>query len=182
MKKLTASDAAGDGFGYSVAINGDTAVAGAPGEDIGGEDAGVAYITSTVIESMPPGKGDDGLVGTPPASGFGLVTFGGTIEQLRDSLAIACPSGKPRRPRDACRRASGSPVGVCRQTGPGLPLGRPRSSACSLAGGPTGGVLGVAAPEQRRSLGASARPTSCAAPGVVHRLPGRCAYLSSQPH
>ena len=44
---------------------------------------------------MPPEKGDAGLVGTLPASGFGLVTFGGTIEQLRDSLAVACPSGKP---------------------------------------------------------------------------------------
>ena len=96
MKKLTASDAeVGDGFGISVAMGGDTAVVGAWREDVGGEDAGAAYITSTAIRNMPPEKGDAGLVGTPRASGFGLVTFGGTVEQLRDSLAIACPSGRP---------------------------------------------------------------------------------------
>lgn len=44
------------------------------------------------VEPPPPGMG---IAGTLPASGFGLVTFGGTIEQLRDALATACPGGRP---------------------------------------------------------------------------------------
>ncbi|NNE68566.1 MAG: hypothetical protein HKN33_18520, partial [Pyrinomonadaceae bacterium] len=44
-KKLTASDAAlGDGFGWSVAISGDTAIVGAYANDDGGSDSGSAYI------------------------------------------------------------------------------------------------------------------------------------------
>jgi hypothetical protein len=43
--KLTASDgAAGDNFGYSVAISGDHIVAGASGDDDGGSEAGSAYV------------------------------------------------------------------------------------------------------------------------------------------
>ncbi len=45
VKKLTASDAqAGDNFGISVAVDGDTAVVGAWLEDAGGTDAGAAYV------------------------------------------------------------------------------------------------------------------------------------------
>ena len=45
VTKLLAADAqAGDIFGISVAISGDTAVVGAPGQDAGGSDAGAAYI------------------------------------------------------------------------------------------------------------------------------------------
>ena len=45
VKKLTASDAqAGDGFGISVAVSGDTAVVGAHSEDTGGNNAGAAYV------------------------------------------------------------------------------------------------------------------------------------------
>ncbi|MCP4373696.1 MAG: hypothetical protein GY797_37185, partial [Deltaproteobacteria bacterium] len=43
--KLTASDgAAGDNFGRSVAISGDTVVAGATGEDDSGSSSGAAYV------------------------------------------------------------------------------------------------------------------------------------------
>ena len=43
--KLTASDgAAGDEFGYSVAISGDTAVIGAPRDDDKSDDSGSAYV------------------------------------------------------------------------------------------------------------------------------------------
>ena len=43
--KIQASDAqASDEFGYSVAIDGDTIVAGAYKEDTGGTDAGAAYV------------------------------------------------------------------------------------------------------------------------------------------
>ena len=45
VKKLTASDAqAGDNFGISVAVSGDTAVVGARFEDAGGSQAGAAYV------------------------------------------------------------------------------------------------------------------------------------------
>ena len=43
--KLTASDAAaGDEFGYSVAVAGDTIVVGAQRDDDGGSDSGAAYV------------------------------------------------------------------------------------------------------------------------------------------
>ncbi len=45
VTKLTASDAqAGDWFGFSVALSGDTAVVGARREDAGGSNAGAAYV------------------------------------------------------------------------------------------------------------------------------------------
>jgi hypothetical protein len=45
VKKLTAADRAdSDGFGYSVAIDGDTVIVGADGEDGAGTDRGAAYI------------------------------------------------------------------------------------------------------------------------------------------
>ncbi len=45
VAKLAASDAqAGDWFGISVAVSGDTAVVGAINEDVGGSDAGAAYV------------------------------------------------------------------------------------------------------------------------------------------
>jgi hypothetical protein len=47
VKKLVASDRAdGDGFGYSVAMDGDTIIVGADGEDGAGTDRGAAYIFS----------------------------------------------------------------------------------------------------------------------------------------
>ena len=48
--KLTASDAAADDvFGYSVAVNGDTAVVGAYGDDYG---SGSAYVFGSSTESV----------------------------------------------------------------------------------------------------------------------------------
>ncbi len=45
VTKLAASDAeAGDGFGWSVAVGGNTAVVGAPGEDAADTEAGAAYV------------------------------------------------------------------------------------------------------------------------------------------
>ena len=53
VKKLTASDAqAGDEFGYSAAVSGDTAVVGAYWEDAGGSDAGAAYVFATSESSL----------------------------------------------------------------------------------------------------------------------------------
>ena len=45
IDKLTASDAvAGDGFGYAVAVSGDTLLIGAPFSDLGGSKSGSAYV------------------------------------------------------------------------------------------------------------------------------------------
>jgi hypothetical protein len=45
VKKLTAADKADeDGFGYSIAIDGDTIIVGADGEDGAGADRGAAYV------------------------------------------------------------------------------------------------------------------------------------------
>ena len=45
VDKLTANDAAaGDSFGWSVAINGDTVVVGAYGDDDGGSNKGLSLI------------------------------------------------------------------------------------------------------------------------------------------
>lgn len=53
--KLTASDgAAGDGFGFSVAVSGDTAVVGASGDTIGANtDQGSAYVFGSVVVGRP---------------------------------------------------------------------------------------------------------------------------------
>ena len=60
VKKLTASDVqAGDFFGQSVAVSGDTAVVGAEGKDAVGSDAGAAYVFQ---EPAPP----------PPVGGVSL--------------------------------------------------------------------------------------------------------------
>ena len=56
--------------------------------------AATSTVTKTAGTNEPP-PSSAGIVGTLPASGFGLVTFGGTIEELRDELATACPNGKP---------------------------------------------------------------------------------------
>ena len=62
-QKLTASDgAADDSFGYSVSIDGDTAVIGAHGDDDNGCDSGSAYVlplssylnTSELINTFQP--------------------------------------------------------------------------------------------------------------------------------
>ena len=62
QQKLTASDAAaGDFFGYSVAVSGDTAVVGAGGDDDAGPYSGSAYVyepasTSTLLSALSPAK------------------------------------------------------------------------------------------------------------------------------
>ena len=59
---------------------------------------------STTMMQPPtpgPGAGDGVIVGTLPASGFGLVTFGGTIDELKAALATACASNAPIYSTDA---------------------------------------------------------------------------------
>ncbi|MCH8065960.1 MAG: FG-GAP repeat protein, partial [Chloroflexi bacterium] len=62
VTKLTASDAQNsDGFAYSVAVSGDTAVVGAKNEDAGGNSAGAAY----VFQLKQPFPGDTDGDGCP---------------------------------------------------------------------------------------------------------------------
>ena len=54
VTKLTASDAqAGDAFGNSVAVSGDTAIVGAPLEDAEGSDVGAAYVFQQPAPASP---------------------------------------------------------------------------------------------------------------------------------
>ena len=64
VAKLTASDADGDQFGWSVAVSGDTVVVGAHLEGAGGTEAGAAYI----FERDQGGAGAWGEVGKLTAS------------------------------------------------------------------------------------------------------------------
>ena len=53
VQKLTASDAAaGDRFGYSVSISGDTIVVGAHTDDDGGSDAGAVYVVPEPAQGL----------------------------------------------------------------------------------------------------------------------------------
>ena len=49
----------------------------------------------------PDPVADGAIVGALPSSGFGLVTFGGTIAELQTALATACASGAPIFSTDA---------------------------------------------------------------------------------
>ena len=71
---------------------------------LGGGIAGTSptvNCTGTVIATgivEPPttgGDGDGAIVGDLPSSGFGLVTFGDSIDQLTTALGTSCASGAP---------------------------------------------------------------------------------------
>ena len=89
VKKLTASDAqAGDQFGISVAVSGDTAVVGASTEDAGGDDAGVAY----VFERDEGGAGNWGEVKKLTASDAqALDHFGFSVAVSGDTAVVGTP-------------------------------------------------------------------------------------------
>ena len=97
VKKLTASDAqAGDLFGRSVAVSGDTAVVGADREDGGTSDVGAAY----VFERNEGGAGNWGQVKKLTAFGaqeqdefgFSVAVSGDTaVVGARDSFRGASP-------------------------------------------------------------------------------------------
>lgn len=73
--KLHAADGqASDGFGQSAAISGDYLIAGAPGEDQLGTDAGAAYI----FHRTGPNSWDEGTKITPP-DGQAYDGFGGSV-------------------------------------------------------------------------------------------------------
>ena len=96
MKKLTASDAqAGDQFGLSAGISGDTGIVGAFFEDAGAPDAGAAYVfqvppvgglavdldgdaPSTPLDTAQSSGGNTGLLaGVTAAVAAAAVALGG---------------------------------------------------------------------------------------------------------
>lgn len=89
--KLAAADAApGDWLGTAVAVAGDRAVAGAPGRDRGGRDAGGAYVfergpngwsQQAVLEAGDPGPGD---------------RFGQSLAVAGDLAVVGAPFGDDR--------------------------------------------------------------------------------------
>ncbi len=90
VKKLTASDAqAGDEFGISVAVSGDTVVVGAYRTDAGGDDAGAAYI----FERNEGGADNWGevakLVATDAQAGD---LFGSSVAIVGDAVVVGAAS------------------------------------------------------------------------------------------
>ncbi|HUP50783.1 MAG TPA: post-COAP-1 domain-containing protein [Thermoanaerobaculia bacterium] len=86
--KLTASDGASDAFGWSVAISGDTVVAGAPDADVGANrEQGSAYIFAP-----PEGPGPPASLALSPASGVNTV---GTTHTVTASVEDASAEPTP---------------------------------------------------------------------------------------
>ncbi len=100
--KLLASDgAAGDWFGRSVGVHGDTIVAGANGDDDLGDGYGSAYVfrfdgSNWVQEAkLLPGDAPPGDSYSDPQFGYKVAIDGGTIAvaaQGKDELGIDCGS------------------------------------------------------------------------------------------
>ncbi len=93
--KLVAADAGpGDGFGYSVGIDGNTIVVGASLEDAGGGDAGAAYVfTRTGTTWTQQAK----LMASAPAA---FDYFGTAVAIDADSVVVGRPgSGGPAAPQ-----------------------------------------------------------------------------------
>jgi hypothetical protein len=86
--KLTASDAAAfDYFGNSVAIAGDLAVIGAPGDDAGGADAGSVYVFARRrVAWSEQAK----LTAADAAPGD---QFGGAVAVAGDTIVVGAPGG-----------------------------------------------------------------------------------------
>ena len=92
VKKLLASDAgAGDLFGYSVAVNGDTTVVGAPFEAAGASFAGAAYVFDLLLPKPTPS-----ITPTPTASPPSATATPGSPEMLLTIKAGDCDD--PSRP------------------------------------------------------------------------------------
>jgi uncharacterized repeat protein (TIGR01451 family) len=93
QQKLTAPDgAAGDWFGYSVSVSGDTAVVGAPGADTaGGVDAGSAYVflrSGTAWSQQQKLTAPDGAAND---------SFGSSVSESGDTAVIGAPGDDSSR-------------------------------------------------------------------------------------
>ena len=68
---------------------------------VGATFASLSCQNSIIVtgQTVPPttggGDGDGAIVGDLPSSGFGLVTFGGSIDELTTALGTSCASGAP---------------------------------------------------------------------------------------
>ena len=87
--KLTAGDdgAAGDSFGNSVSISGDTVVVGAPGDDDNGSSSGSAYVferSGTTWTQQPKLIAGDGTAGD---------FFGNSVSISGDTVVVGAPVG-----------------------------------------------------------------------------------------
>ena len=81
-----ASDAAADDtFGASVALSGDTLVAGAPGEDSGGSGAGAAYIFARNVDGADAWGQVTRLVASDPVAND---AFGASVAMDSDTLVV----------------------------------------------------------------------------------------------
>ena len=90
QQKLTASDmAAGDNFGASVAISGDTIVVGAPGDDdtLAGADAGSAYVFRRASDVWSE---DAKLLAPDLAASDG---FGGSVAVFLETILVGARQG-----------------------------------------------------------------------------------------
>lgn len=87
QQKLTASDrAAGDGFGGSVSISGDSIIIGAPGDDDNGNNAGSAYVftrSGGVWSEQQKVTAADAAVGD---------AFGKVVAFSGDSIVVGAPT------------------------------------------------------------------------------------------
>ena len=106
VKKLSASDAAaGDRFGRSVVIDGNTAFAGADGEDDAGPRAGAAYVFDAKAPTPTPT--------IPPVGGIAFEPELGAV--VVDTTAASGASGIAELPdADAAPLASSDSSGMSR--------------------------------------------------------------------
>ena len=101
VTKLTASDAeAGDGFGVSVAVSGDTAIAGAFFEGAGGSFAGAAYVFDLLLPKPTPTPCSPEGCPTPtptitptPAPLPGDANCDGTVNSIDAALVLQFNAG-----------------------------------------------------------------------------------------
>lgn len=77
------SAAAGDAFGYSVAISGDLIVIGAPGEDTAGTDSGTIYIFSALLGSL--------LHTIPNPDAAAGASFGSAVAIVGNTIVAGAP-------------------------------------------------------------------------------------------
>lgn len=89
--KLTASDgAAGDAFGSSVSISGDTIVVGAPGDDDNGSDSGSAYVFGKPVTGWTSMTQTAKLTAS---DGKGLDRFGSSVSIAGETVVVGISLG-----------------------------------------------------------------------------------------
>ena len=87
--KLTAADAAADdGFGASVAIDGDTVVVSATGDDDNGAESGSVYVYKKPAEGWNTATSDTKLTASDGAAGD---SFGASVAIDGDTVAVGAP-------------------------------------------------------------------------------------------